>query len=183
MPLVLETRDWTHGVFVASTVASETTAAQEGAVGNIRRDPFAMLPFCGYHMADHWAHWLSFPERTEPSKLPKIYGVNWFRKDDNGKFMWPGYGDNARVLAWIVGRLEGEAAGVETPIGVVPTAADLDLTGLDLDDETIEAILRVDTTEWNAELDSIATHYDGFGDKLPAALAAELETLRQRING
>lgn len=159
MPLVFETTGWTHGVFVASTVASETTAASQDAVGSIRRDPFAMLPFCGYHMADYWAHWLTFPDRTDASKLPKIYGVNWFRKGADDKIMWPGYGDNSRVLAWIVGRLEGDAAGIETAIGVVPTAADLDLSGLNLDDATIEAILKVDAGEWKAELDSIEQHY------------------------
>lgn len=183
VPLVFETRDWTHGVFVASTVASETTAAQQGAVGNVRRDPFAMLPFCGYHMADYWAHWLTFPERTDASHLPKIYGVNWFRKGPDGKFMWPGYGDNARVLAWIVGRLEGDASGVETPIGVVPTADDLDLSGLDLSEETMEAILKVDADEWKTELDSIEAHYEAFGDHVPAALTEELAELRKRVAG
>ncbi len=183
VPLVFETRDWTHGVFVASTVASETTAAQQGAVGNVRRDPFAMLPFCGYHMADYWAHWLTFPERTDASRLPKIYGVNWFRKGPDGKFMWPGYGDNARVLAWIVGRLEGDASGVETPIGVVPTADDLDLSGLDLSEETMEAILKVDADEWKTELDSIEAHYEAFGDHVPAALTEELAELRKRVAG
>ncbi|MGB2756979.1 MAG: phosphoenolpyruvate carboxykinase (GTP) [Acidimicrobiia bacterium] len=182
MPLVFETTGWTHGVFVASTVASETTAASQDAVGSIRRDPFAMLPFCGYHMADYWAHWLTFPNRTDASKLPKIYGVNWFRKGADDKIMWPGYGDNSRVLAWIVGRLEGDAAGIETAIGVVPTAADLDLSGLNLDDATVEAILKVDAGEWKAELDSIEQHYAKFGDKLPKALTEELEELRSRVN-
>lgn len=182
VPLVFETKDWTHGVFVASTVASETTAAQQGAVGNIRRDPFAMLPFCGYHMADYWAHWLTFPERTDASKLPKIYGVNWYRKNADGKFMWPGYGDNSRVLAWIVGRLEGDAGGQDTAIGVVPTAADLDLSGLDLDDATLDAILKVDANEWKAELDSIEQHYASFGDKVPAELTEQLAELRSRVN-
>ena len=143
VPLVFESRDWRHGVFVAATMGSEKTAAAFGELGELRRDPFAMLPFCGYHMGDYFTHWLSMPERTDASKLPRIYGVNWFRKDEDGSFLWPGYGDNSRVLAWICERLVGDADGVDTPIGTVPRAGDLVLDGLpDSELPRIEAALR-----------------------------------------
>ncbi len=182
VPLVYESRDWEHGVFVAATMASEKTAAAFGGIGDLRRDPFAMLPFCGYHMADYFAHWLSMPERTDASKLPRIFGVNWFRKDADGKFLWPGYGDNSRVLDWICRRLENDADGVETPIGVVPRAEDLVLDGLsDADAARTAAALTVDADEWSQELALTHEHFDTFGDALPEALRTQLAALEARF--
>ena len=184
VPLVYESRDWEHGVFVAATMGSEKTAAAFGGLGELRRDPFAMLPFCGYHMADYFAHWLSIPERTDASKLPKVYGVNWFRKDADGKFLWPGYGDNSRVLEWICRRLEGDADGVETPIGTVPRPEDLVLDGLaDADVARVPAALVVDPEEWLPELAATHEHFDSFGDALPEALRTQLAALEQRFHG
>jgi phosphoenolpyruvate carboxykinase (GTP) len=182
VPLVYESRDWRHGVFVGSTMGSEKTAAAVGGLGELRHDPFAMLPFCGYHMGDYFAHWLSMTGRTDESKLPRIYGVNWFRKDEDGKFLWPGFGENSRVLAWIVDRLEGDAGGTDTPIGVVPTAADLDAAGLDITAEQLEAALRVDVDEWRTEVERAGEHFDRFGDKVPAELRAELDALQSRLS-
>ena len=181
VPLVYESRDWRHGVFVGATMGSEKTAAAFGGLGDLRHDPFAMLPFCGYHMGDYFAHWLSMTDHTEASKLPRIYGVNWFRKDAEGMFLWPGYGENSRVLAWIVGRLVGEAGGQETAIGVVPTVEDLDLTGLDASAEAVSAALLVDPEQWKAECASTRGHFDSFGDHLPQQLVDELEALEQRL--
>ncbi len=182
VPLVFESRDWQHGVFVAATMGSEKTAAAAGGLGELRRDPFAMLPFCGYHMGDYFSHWLSMTDRTDESKLPRIYGVNWFRKDADGKFLWPGFGDNSRVLEWICRRLEGEAGAVDTPIGAVPGVDDLTLDGLSDDDraKTAEA-LAVDADEWRRELPTIREHFDTFGDKLPFALREELTALDRRL--
>jgi phosphoenolpyruvate carboxykinase (GTP) len=182
VPLVYESRDWGHGVFVAATMGSEKTAAAFGALGELRRDPFAMLPFCGYHMGDYFAHWLSMPERTDESKLPRIFGVNWFRKDADGKFLWPGYGENSRVLEWICRRLDGEADGVETAIGTVPRPEDLNLDGLDERDQANTATaLRVDPEEWQRELPTTHEHFETFGAKLPAALRDELAALEDRL--
>ncbi|CAO5246476.1 phosphoenolpyruvate carboxykinase (GTP) [Frankia sp. AgKG'84/4] len=181
VPLVTEAPDWRRGVFFGSIVASETTAAQAGAIGKLRRDPFAMLPFCGYNMADYFAHWLSIGEKSDQAKLPKIYYVNWFRKSAEGKFLWPGFGDNSRVLAWIVGRLEGEAEGVETPLGVLPTKAALPTAGLDITDADLDALLTVDVEVWKQEAELIPEHYQTFGDRLPAALWAEHEALISRL--
>jgi len=181
VPLVYESRDWGHGVFVGATMGSEKTAAAFGALGELRHDPFAMLPFCGYHMGDYFAHWLSMTDHTDESKLPRIYGVNWFRKDADGKFLWPGYGENSRVLAWIVGRLEGEAGGVDTPIGTVPSVADLDLTGLDEDPARVAQALMVDTEQWQAECASTQGHFESFGSHLPTALTDELAALQSRL--
>jgi phosphoenolpyruvate carboxykinase (GTP) len=181
VPLVYEARDWRHGVFVGATMGSEQTAAAFGQVGRLRHDPFAMLPFCGYHMGDYMAHWLSVAERTDPAKLPRIFGVNWFRRDADGKFLWPGFGENARVLAWIVGRLEGTAGGAETPIGVVPRRQDLPLDGLDLEGTRLDAALAVDPDEWRAECRSTEEHFSRFGDRLPVALRDELRALEQRL--
>jgi len=183
VPLVSEARDWQHGVFLAATMGSEKTAAAVGGIGELRRDPFAMLPFCGYHMGDYFAHWLSMPERTDESKLPRIYSVNWFRKDADGEFLWPGFGDNSRVLEWICRRLEGEADAADTPIGAVPRASDLVLDGLDIPVEHVEAALTVDADEWRAELPTMREHFAQFGDHLPAALTEELETLERNLNG
>ena len=176
VPLVTEARDWTHGVFLGATVSSETTAAQAGAIGQLRRDPFAMLPFCGYNMGDYFAHWLEIGAR-EGAKLPQIYYVNWFRKGSDGSFLWPGYGENSRVLAWIVDRLEGRATGVATPIGTLPADGELDLTGLDLSDEARSALLTVDVETWKQEAALIPGHFETFGDHLPKELWAEHEAL------
>jgi phosphoenolpyruvate carboxykinase (GTP) len=182
VPLVFESRDWQHGVFVAATMGSEKTAAAFGGIGDLRRDPFAMLPFCGYHMGDYFSHWLSMTDRTDESKLPRIYGVNWFRKDADGRFLWPGYGDNSRVLDWICRRLEGDAGATDTPIGAVPSADDLELDGLsDADRERVDAALVVDADEWRRELPTIREHFDAFGDKLPFALREELTALDRRL--
>ncbi len=181
VPLVFEARDWRHGVFIGSTMGSEKTAAAAGAVGTLRRDPFAMLPFCGYHMADYFAHWLSMTDRTDESKLPRIYGVNWFRKDGEGRYLWPGFGDNSRVLEWVFQRCDGTADAVDTPIGRVPDAGELDLESLDVPLDDVAAAVRVDPGEWRDELPLIEEHYAAMGEKLPAALREELTALRERL--
>ncbi|CAO5181448.1 Phosphoenolpyruvate carboxykinase (GTP) [Frankia sp. AiPs1] len=181
VPLVTEAPDWRRGVFFGSIVASETTAAQAGAIGKLRRDPFAMLPFCGYNMADYFAHWLEVGQKADAEKLPKIYYVNWFRKSAEGKFLWPGFGDNSRVLAWIVGRLEGEADGVQTPLGVLPTKDALPSDGLDISEADLDALLTLDIDVWKQEASLIPEHYQSFGDRLPAALWAEHEALVKRL--
>jgi phosphoenolpyruvate carboxykinase (GTP) len=181
VPLVFEARDWRHGVFIAATMGSEKTAAAFGGLGELRRDPFAMLPFCGYHMGDYFAHWLGMPDRTDASKLPRIYGVNWFRKDADGRFLWPGFGDNARVLKWICERLDGDASAAETPIGAVPRMEDLDLSGLAIPPEQLAQALAVDAHEWQAEIPTIHDHFARFGDRLPPALVDELAALEERL--
>jgi phosphoenolpyruvate carboxykinase (GTP) len=182
VPLVHEAYDWSHGVFLGSIMASETTAAAAGAVGNLRRDPFAMLPFCGYNMADYWSHWLSFAGRLEPEKLPKIFYVNWFRKDATGKFLWPGFGENSRVLEWIFDRCAGRGEAARTPIGWLPAKGAIDTEGLEVSDEDMAELLRVDAEEWRAEVPLIAQYYDKFGERLPRALRAELEALEERLD-
>ena len=179
-PLVYQSKDWNNGVFVGSAMASETTAAAAGAVGVVRRDPMAMLPFCGYHMGDYFAHWLAMGEKLG-DKAPKIFNVNWFRTDDEGNFIWPGFGDNMRVLNWIVNRCNGTADAVETAIGYVPNAEDIDLTDLDFDIETLKSILAVDKDVWAKEAAEIEEHYKKFGDKLPAELRKQLETLKAAV--
>ncbi len=179
-PLVYQSRNWNHGVFVGSIMASETTAAATGAVGVVRRDPMAMLPFCGYHMGDYWAHWIAMGAKLG-DKAPKIFNVNWFRTDDEGHFIWPGFGDNLRVLKWILDRCEGKADANETAIGYVPNAEDIDLTGLDFDIETLKGILEVDNDLWKAEIGGIEEFYAKFGDKLPAELVKELDTLKANL--
>ena len=179
-PLVYQSRSWKHGVFVGSTMASETTAAAAGAVGVVRRDPMAMLPFCGYHMGDYFAHWLEMGEKLG-DKAPKIFNVNWFRTDDDGKFIWPGYGDNMRVLMWILGRCDGSAEAVETPIGYEPRPCDIEREGLDLSEETVAELLSVDKELWRQEADGISEFYKKFGDKLPKELSEELETLKKNL--
>jgi phosphoenolpyruvate carboxykinase (GTP) len=181
VPLVTEAFDWDHGVFLASNVSSEGTAAAENKVGQIRRDPFAMLPFCGYNMGDYFGHWLSIQEKTSPEKLPRIYYVNWFRKNDAGKFVWPGFGDNVRVLKWIVDRLDGKADAVDTAIGRVPAKDAIDTSGLDLGDADLDLLLTVDNAAWREEADLIERDYEKFGDHLPAELRDQLEQLRQRL--
>ena len=181
VPLVTEAFDWAHGVFLASNVASEGTAAAENAIGELRRDPFAMLPFCGYNMGDYFSHWLAMGAKADAAKLPRIYFVNWFRKGADGKFVWPGYGENARVLKWIVERLEGEAEAVDTPIGRLPTAASLDTTGLGLTDAQLNLLLSVDATVWQEEAALIPAAYEKFGDRMPKALWDQHSALVGRL--
>jgi phosphoenolpyruvate carboxykinase (GTP) len=181
VPLVTESRDWQHGVFLGSTVSSETTAAAAGAIGQLRRDPFAMLPFCGYNMGDYFAHWLSIGGATTPDKLPRIYYVNWFRKDASGRWLWPGYGENSRVLKWIVERLDGTADAVDTAIGCVPTKDSLDTSGLDISDADLDVLLSVDRETWKQEAGLIPAHFERFGDHLPKELWAEYQALLDRL--
>ncbi|MGH2825101.1 MAG: phosphoenolpyruvate carboxykinase (GTP) [Thermoleophilaceae bacterium] len=180
VPLVTEASDWEHGVFMGSIMGSEKTAAAAGTVGELRFDPFAMLPFCGYHMADYFRHWLE-TGRREGVRLPKIFMVNWFRKDDDGKFIWPGFGENSRVLAWIFRRCDGEADAVETPIGLVPAPGALETGGLDLSSGELEKLLDVDPEEWKVQLPQIHQHYAPFGDSLPDELRSQLEALEGRL--
>ncbi|MHC3468099.1 phosphoenolpyruvate carboxykinase (GTP) [Streptomyces sp. 7R007] len=181
VPLVTESFTWNHGVFLGANVASEKTAAAEGKVGELRRDPFAMLPFCGYNMGDYMAHWIDVAKDKDQSKLPKIYYVNWFRKNDEGRFVWPGFGENSRVLKWIVERLEGRAEGVETPIGVLPTPAALDTKGLELSESDLEFLLTVDKDVWREEAGLIPEHLDTFGDHTPKELWDEYRALVERL--
>jgi len=182
VPLVVEAFDWQHGVFLASNVASEGTAAAENKVGELRRDPFAMLPFCGYNMGDYFGHWLSVGRATTPEKLPRIYYVNWFRKDAEGRFVWPGFGENSRVLQWVVARLDGRADAEKTPIGLVPTRDSLDLEGLEIADDRLELLLTVDRDTWQEEAALIPAHYERFGEHLPAELWAEYRELVARLS-
>ena len=181
VPLVNEARDWQHGTFMASIIGSEKTAAAAGKVGQLRRDPMAMLPFCGYNMADYWAHWLRLAERSG-AKMPKLYCVNWFRKSDGGDFLWPGFGENGRVLKWIFDRCEGTAKAVETPIGNLPADGALDVEGLgDVSSGDLAELLRVDVAGWLAELPAIREYYDGFGSHTPRSLYAELDGMQERL--
>ncbi len=182
IPLVTESRDWQHGVFMGATLSSETTAAATGAVGVVRRDPFAMLPFIGYNAGDYFNHWVQTGKSADATKLPKIFYVNWFRVDDDGGFLWPGFGENSRVLKWVIERLEGSAAAAETPVGHVPTAESLDTDGLDMTDEQITAVLAVDPEEWRAEIPQIVEWFDKIGDTLPSTMRDELETLKRRLD-
>ena len=181
VPLVTEAFDWEHGVFMASNVASEGTAAAENKVGELRRDPFAMLPFCGYNMADYFAHWLKLGREHDAAKLPRIYFVNWFRKDERGKFVWPGYGENSRVLKWIVDRLEGRAEAVDTPIGRLPAPGSLDVSGLGLTQAQLDLLLTVDKEIWRQEAALVPAFYERFGDHMPKALWDELDALTERL--
>jgi phosphoenolpyruvate carboxykinase (GTP) len=180
VPLVHEAFDWEHGVFLGSQMSSETTAAAAGAVGKLRFDPFAMLPFCGYNMADYFAHWLEIAER-EGARLPKIFYVNWFRKDESSRFLWPGFGENSRVLAWIFQRCDDAAEAQDTPIGRVPAPGAIDTNGLDVSDEDMAELLRVDPKEWKAQLPQMHEHFARFGDRLPDAVRAQLEALERRL--
>jgi len=181
VPLVHESFSWNHGVFLGSIMASEMTAAAAGGMGQLRRDPFAMLPFCGYNMGDYFAHWINIAKNKDKNKLPKIYYVNWFRKNKEGKWLWPGYGENSRVLEWIFERTEGTAKAKETPIGNVPTEDSLNLSGLNISKEFIEEVLKVDIDEWRKELPGIKEHFEKFGDKLPKELWDEYEALKNRL--
>ncbi|MFT4954783.1 MAG: phosphoenolpyruvate carboxykinase (GTP) [Brevundimonas sp.] len=182
VPLVTEAFDWEHGVFMGSTVASEGTAAAENRVGELRRDPFAMLPFCGYNMGDYFAHWLELGEKADAAKLPRIFFVNWFRKDQDGRFIWPGFGDNVRVLKWITQRLEDEAEAIDTPVGRVPTAEALDLDGVDLTEAQLDTLLDVDPEVWSEEAALIPGFFEQFGDRLPKALWKQHEALTKRLD-
>ncbi|HVT22182.1 MAG TPA: phosphoenolpyruvate carboxykinase (GTP) [Mycobacteriales bacterium] len=181
VPLVTEAFDWEHGVFLASNVASEGTAAAENKVGELRRDPFAMLPFCGYNMGDYFAHWLEIGKKAEASKLPRIYFVNWFRKDADGKYVWPGFGDNSRVLKWVSDRIAGTADAVDTPIGRVPARDSLDVDGLGLTDEQLDVLLSVDVETWREEAALVHPHYERFGSHTPKVLWDQLAALEQRL--
>ncbi|HLS80201.1 MAG TPA: phosphoenolpyruvate carboxykinase (GTP) [Steroidobacter sp.] len=178
-PLVYEARDWAHGVLVGAGMASETTAAATGQTGVVRRDPMAMKPFCGYNFGDYWDHWLSFPTRAK--KLPRIFHVNWFRQDSNGKFLWPGFGENLRVLRWIVARCDDRAGALDTPIGYVPRKEDLDLTGLDIDGAALDTLLSVDTAVWRQEIDAIGAYLDDFRERVPARLREEHRQAAKRL--
>jgi phosphoenolpyruvate carboxykinase (GTP) len=181
VPLVLQSFDWEHGVFLGSIMASETTAAAAGAVGKLRRDPFAMLPFCGYNMADYFAHWLRIGASTDADKLPKIFYVNWFRKDTDGRMLWPGYGENSRVLEWVFDRTSGRGDAVETPVGWVPAPGAIDIEGLDVSKEDMEELLRVDSDDWRTEVPLIREHYAQFDGRIPDELVETLDTLEQRL--
>jgi phosphoenolpyruvate carboxykinase (GTP) len=181
VPLVTEAFDWEHGVFLGSIMASETTAAQQGAAGVLRFDPMAMLPFCGYNFADYFAHWLTIGKATDPEKLPRIFFVNWFRRDESGRFLWPGYGDNSRVLKWVFERVDGEAGAVDTAIGRLPRIDDIDTEGLEISDADLQAILSVDAEGWRAAVPQIREHYAQFDSRLPAQLHVAVDTLEARL--
>jgi phosphoenolpyruvate carboxykinase (GTP) len=181
VPLVTESRSWEHGVFMGATIASEQTAAAEGTVGALRRDPFAMLPFAGYNMADYWSHWLSVGQATSAENRPRIFQVNWFRKDDKGNWLWPGFGENSRVLEWIVRRIEGTAAGQESAVGIHPAEGALNLDGLDMSERDRRELFAIDVRTWLAECELTHDYFSGFGTALPQALVAELSDLRSRL--
>lgn len=181
VPLVTEAFDWDHGVFLGSIMASETTAAQQGAVGNLRFDPMAMLPFCGYNMADYFGHWLKIGAATKSENLPKIFFVNWFRRDEDGRFLWPGFGENSRVLKWIFDRIDGKASAEKTAIGYLPNAGDLDTNGLDIDNSDLEKLLSVDAAGWKEAIPQIRDHFAQFGPKLPSALVDKLNELDKSL--
>jgi len=181
IPLVTEARDWTHGTFMGATLSSETTAAATGAVGVVRRDPMAMLPFIGYNAGDYFNHWITVGKDNDAAKLPRIFYVNWFRRDAEGNFVWPGFGENSRVLKWVVERIDGQAEAVETPIGYVPTPEALDTAGLDMDPAELAKALEVNVEEWKAEIPQITEWFEKFGDNLPAVLWTELDSLKARL--
>jgi len=181
VPLVTEANDWEHGVFLGSIMASEQTAAAEGVQGELRFDPMAMLPFCGYNYADYFAHWLSMEKATDPAKLPKIFFVNWFRRDDDGRYLWPGFGENSRVLKWVFERVNGDAEAIDTPIGKLPTKDALDLDGLDIDPADLDTLLSVDIEGWTKAIPQIREHYARFGERLPAALNVEVDALEAKL--
>jgi phosphoenolpyruvate carboxykinase (GTP) len=187
VPLVTQAYSWAHGVFLGATVSSERTAAAEGALGELRRDPFAMLPFCGYNMADHWAHWLDVGARLDASARPRVFGVNWFRRDADGELLWPGFGENSRVVEWIVRQVE-RGDGLRTDrgarpsaVGILPAPGALDVRGLDVTEDRLDALLEVDADGWLAECDLTQEFFDGFGDRVPDALRDQLALLRARL--
>lgn len=180
VPLVFEARDWTHGVLLGASMASETTAAATDKVGVVRRDPMAMKPFCGYNFGDYFAHWLSFDK--DDSQLPKVFHVNWFRKGDDGSFLWPGFGENMRVLEWMLKRISGQAQGVQTPIGIIPADGELDLAGLDLDQHTLQALFAIDPAAWKQELEDIGEYLDSYGTRMPEKLKAEQQRVSRALD-
>ena len=181
VPLVVQARDWAHGVLLGATVSSEQTAAAEGTVGELRRDPFAMLPFCGYHVADHWTHWLRVGERLG-DHAPAVFCVNWFRTDADGRYLWPGFGDNVRVLAWALGRIDGTTAAVDSPVGLLPAPGALDLTGTDVGDDDLAALLEVDPVAWRREVDATQEWLDGIGPRVPAGVRDALADVGRRLD-
>jgi phosphoenolpyruvate carboxykinase (GTP) len=181
VPLVNEALSWEHGTFLGAIMSSETTAAAAGAVGTLRHDPFAMLPFCGYHMGDYFSHWLKMGAQADPEKLPRIFHVNWFRKGPDGKFLWPGYGENGRVLKWVFERVTGTGRAVDTPIGRLPAPGALDLSGLDVPEAALRLLLAVDVEGWSRELPLFRKHFERFGARLPQALRDELAALEKRL--
>jgi len=181
VPLVTQARDWQHGVFIGATLGSEQTAAAEGKVGTVRRDPMAMLPFLGYNVGDYFAHWIDIGKNSDESKMPQIFFVNWFRRGDDGRFLWPGFGENSRVMKWIIDRIEHRAGGTTTPIGTVPTAADLDLSGLDVDAADVDEALAVNAAEWREELPLIEEWFEFVGEKLPTGIKDEFDALKHRL--
>jgi phosphoenolpyruvate carboxykinase (GTP) len=181
VPLVTQSYDWNHGVFLGSIMSSEKTAAAAGKVGEVRFDPFAMLPFIGYNVGDYIGHWLEIGTKAEPDKLPKLFWVNWFRKGADGTFLWPGYGDNSRVLKWVLDRVAGDGEAIETPIGNVPTLHAIDRSGLDIDDATMAELLEVDPEAWQVEVSLIADHFASMGERIPAELNVQLDALRNRL--
>ena len=178
-PLVYQARDWNHGVLIGAAVGSETTAAATGEVGVVRRDPMAMKPFCGYNFADYWAHWLSFADRSD--KLPQVFHVNWFRQDTDGRFLWPGFGENLRVLRWIIDRCEHRVDAAETAIGYLPNPEDLDVSGLDISPETLAQLLQVDVERWRAEMAEFGDYLDSYGERLPPALAKQRRAIEDAL--
>ncbi len=181
IPLVTEARDWVHGTFMGATLSSETTAAATGQVGVVRRDPMAMLPFIGYNAGDYFGHWINMGKENDPAKMPRIFYVNWFRRDDDGGFLWPGFGENSRVLKWVIERIDGQAAAVETPIGHVPAPGSLDIDGLDVTEADLAKALEVDVEEWKKEIPQITEWFEKFGEELPAVLWTELDGLKARL--
>ena len=182
VPLVAEALSWEHGVFLGSVMSSEKTAAAAGTVGQVRRDPFAMLPFCGYNFGDYFQHWLDIGDHPG-ANLPKLFYVNWFRKNDEGNFIWPGFGENARVLKWVLELIGGTTQAVETAIGMVPKPEDLDVSGLDLEPEELQTLLAVNEDEWKSELALIEEHYESIGERLPDQMRVQLSRLSERLAG
>lgn len=181
MPLVTQARDWEHGVFLGSIMSSEKTAAAAGTIGEVRFDPFAMLPFMGYNAGDYMNHWLHIGRKGDPDKLPKLFWVNWFRKDQDGRFIWPGFGDNIRVLKWIIAELDGVGNSVDTPIGLVPTVESIDRSGIEVTDEEMAALLEVDRDSWKGEIPLIHEHFEFLGERLPSEVRAQLDELEDRL--
>ena len=182
VPLVVEARDWEHGVYLGATISSERTAAAEGTVGELRRDPFAMMPFCGYNMADHWSHWLDMGETLRKSAVvPRIFQVNWFRKGDDGRYLWPGFAENARVLAWILDRVDAQAGAKDTPLGLIPREGGIDLAGLDMAETDWDELFSINSSAWLDELDGTEEFLSTFGERLPAALREQLDDIRSRL--
>lgn len=181
VPLVYESFNWQHGTFIGASLSSQTTAAADGEVGKLRHDPFAMLPFCGYHMGDYFAHWLAMGEKSSPEKLPRIYHINWFKKSQDGKYLWPGFGENSRVLKWIFERISNTAEGINTPIGIIPSKNSLDISGLSLTEQELQELLAVDINEWKKETHELEDYFTLFGEKLPHGIRQELHYLKKRI--